>query len=412
VTEQPTGRPPADDEDVAAAPTGDAGVQAAAGTRSAAAGDPAAPGPAAGDDESVARPPSRRAAILRTSLVVGILLLVFGVILPRFVDYEEVIATFESLTPSQFALMMLLTAGAWLVSGLPFWALVPGLSIWRGTEAYLILSGIGASVPMGPWNMAVLWVTMRGWGVSIRAATSGIALYGVINQLNRLAMPLFALILLALSGSTPDNSGWAWVIAILSIVIMVVATGVLVAIARSERVADAIARLVERTRDWVLRRLGRSSGSDVRASVRRFRDQLGELLRQRGVLTMIVGILGQFAWCFVLIIALRIVGVPGDVLHPAEVLAVFALTSVITIIPIAPGGAGIPEILYIAGLTTIAGTSWESAITAGVMLFRLFQWFLPIPVAWVLLKATRRGKPVLPTMGELRGFAHDEAAPA
>ena len=97
-------------------------------------------------------------------------------------------------------------------------------------------------------------------------------------------------------------------------------------------------------------------------------------------------------------------------LTPVEVLAVFALTSVITIIPIAPGGAGIPEILYIAGLTAIAGPSYEALITAGVMLFRMFQWFLPIPIAWILLKVVRRGRPTLPTTGELRAYAKGDAA--
>jgi uncharacterized protein (TIRG00374 family) len=375
-------------------------------------GDPATRTRAPGDDESITRPPSRRAAILRTGLVVGVLALVFGVILPRFVDYADVVAAFQALTLPQLLLMVVLVFGAWLVSGLPFWALVPGLSLLRATEGYLILSGIGASVPLGPWNMGVLWVVMRGWGVSIRAATSGIALYGVLNQLTRLAIPLFALIILTVTGSRPSSNGWPWFIAVLSAVIMLVATGVLVAVARSERVADAIAAFIERTRDWLYRRLKREGGSDIRAAVHKFRDELGELLRAKGLLAMVVGILGQFAWCIVLIVALRIVGVPEDVLAPAEVLAVFALTSVITIIPIAPGGAGIPEILYIAGLSAIAGPEWEGLITAGVMLFRLFQWFLPIPIAWILLKVTRRGRPVLPTMGELRAFTQDEGAPA
>ncbi len=373
---------------------------------------PATPSPVPGDDESITRPPSRRAAILRTSLVVGVLVFVFGILLPRFVDYSDVVAAFQALTLPQLLLMVVLTFGAWLVAGLLFWTLVPGLSLLRATEGYLILSGIGASVPLGPWNMGVLWVVMRGWGVSIRAATSGIALYGVINQLNRLAIPLFALILLTITGSRPSSNGWAWFIAVLSAVIMVVATGVLVAVARSERVADAIAGFIERARDWLYRRLKREGGSDVKAAVHKFRDELGELLRTKGVLAMVVGILGQFAWCIVLIVALRIVGVPEGVLVPAEVLAVFALTSVITIIPIAPGGAGIPEILYIAGLSAIAGPEWEGLITAGVMLFRLFQWFLPIPIAWILLKVTRRGRPVLPTMGELRAFTQDEGAAA
>jgi len=371
---------------------------------------PTAAVPAAGDEEPITRPPSRRAAILRTALVLGVLALVFLVILPRFVDYGEVVAAFQSLTLPQLLLMMVLVAGAWLVAGLLFWALVPGLSLLRATEGYLILSGIGASVPLGPWNMGVLWVVMRGWGVSIRSATSGIALYGVINQLNRLAIPLFALVFLGLTGTRPADNGWATVIAVLSAVIMVVATGILVAVARSERVADAIARMIERARDWLYARLKRTGGADIKAAVHRFRDELGELLRQRGVLAMTVGILGQFAWCIVLIVALRIVGVPGDVLAPSAVLAVFALVSVITIIPIAPGGAGIPEILYIAGLSAIAGPQWEGLITAGVMLFRLFQWFLPIPIAWVLLKVVRRGHPTLPTTSELRAYAGDGAA--
>ena len=41
--------------------------------------------------------------------------------------------------------------------------------------------GIGASVPFGPWNMGVLWVVLRGWGIPNIPATSGIALYGVVH---------------------------------------------------------------------------------------------------------------------------------------------------------------------------------------------------------------------------------------
>jgi uncharacterized membrane protein YbhN (UPF0104 family) len=103
-------------------------------------------------------------------------------------------------------------------------------------------------------------------------------------------------------------------------------------------------------------------------------------------------------------VALRLCGVPADVLTPLDVLAVFALTSVITIIPIAPGGAGVPELLYIAGLTSIA-PGYEAQITAGVFLFRLYVWFLPIPIAWILLKLVRRAARCCRRPGELRSYA-------
>ena len=56
-------------------------------------------------------------------------------------------------------------------------------------------------------------------------------------------------------------------------------------------------------------------------------------------------------------------------------------------------------------LTAIAGDSWEGLITAGVFLFRLYAWFLPIPLAWILLKIVRRGQPMWPTTAELKTMA-------
>ena len=373
---------------------------------------PSDPVPAGADDvpdEAVGgKPPSRRAAILRTGLVIGILVLVFGVILPRFVDYQDVIDTFRSLTILEFGVMLLCTAIAWLVSGAMFAVLVPGTKLVRGTQAYLILSGIGASVPMGPWNMAVLWAVMRGWGVAIKAATSGIALYGIINTLTRLVTPALALLFLAAAGLLGEQeAGFAILIAILCTVVLIVAIGLMLAIVRSDRSAHWVADASQRIAASVARRLGRPKAPDVASGLWAFRNQLGEVVRQHGLSAMIVGTIGQLVWCGVLIVALRIVGIASGTLTPAEVLAVFAMTSVITIIPIAPGGAGIPELLYIAGLTAIAGPSYEALITAGVMLFRMFQWFLPIPIAWVLLKVVRRGRPMLPTPTELRAFAKD-----
>jgi uncharacterized membrane protein YbhN (UPF0104 family) len=82
----------------------------------------------------------------------------------------------------------------------------------------------------------------------------------------------------------------------------------------------------------------------------------------------------------------------------------------ITIIPLSPGGAGVSEILFISAFTTIAGTGYEAAITAGVFLYRMYFWFVPIPLAWILMKVARGGKPILPTTSELRDYAKGEPA--
>jgi uncharacterized membrane protein YbhN (UPF0104 family) len=364
------------------------------------------------DPAAAAAPPSRRAALLRSGLILGVLFVVFVVILPRYIDYEEVLQAFEALTLEQFVVMAILGAIAWVVSGLIFSALVPGLSWLRGTASWLILSGIGASIPFGPWNMGVLWVVMRGWRIPNAPATSGIALYGVINILSRLFLPLMAVVALALTGGLAGrpNQGAVWAISIISIVVFVVVSALIVAIVRSERVADSLGRTGQRTTDWILRRLGRTGSPDVSGAIHRFRDQFGEVLRARGAVALALAVGSQIAWTIVLLVALRVCGVPESALTPGEVFAVYGLVMVITIIPLSPGGAGVPELLLISGFSTIAGTQYQSEITAGVFLYRAFYWFLPIPLAWILLKVVRRGKSMLPTTAELKANARGEPA--
>jgi uncharacterized membrane protein YbhN (UPF0104 family) len=373
-------------------------------------------GPGVGDDSlptsgPAQAVPSRRAAVARSAFVIGVLVVVFGLILPRFIDYDEVIAAFRDLTFQQLLLMTGLAVVAWAINGLPFVVLIPGLSIRRGTQSYLILGGIGASIPLGPWNMGILWVVVRGWGVGVHAATSGIGLYGVINQLGKLATPLLAWIALLAVGTRGQAPQLAIVLTALSTVVLFVAIGLMVAILRSDRAASWLARTGQRVATSILARLGREGRPDVDGAIRRFRGELGEVVRRRGLAAFGAAVLAQLTWCFVLIAALRIVGIRDSVLSAADIFAVFALVNVLTIIPISPGGAGVPELLYIAGLSAIAGAQNESVIAAGVFLFRLFQWFVPIPIAWVLLKVARRGKPMLPTTAELRAYARDDAAP-
>ncbi len=101
---------------------------------------------------------------------------------------------------------------------------------------------------------------------------------------------------------------------------------------------------------------------------------------------------------------------PDQAISAGEVFAVYALVMCITIIPLSPGGAGVPELLFISAFSTLAGPQYQAAVTAGVFLYRLYFWFVPIPLAWILLKVARRGKPMLPTTSELRDYAKGDAA--
>jgi uncharacterized membrane protein YbhN (UPF0104 family) len=360
------------------------------------------------DPASQAAPPSRRSAILRSGFIIVVLLVVFGVILPATgVNYSEVIAAFAALEPQQGIVITALGLLAWVMSGAIFAALIPRLGVIRGTESWLILSGIGSSVPFGPWNMGVLWVVVRGWNIANIPATSGIALYGIVNELSRLALPVIAVGALVITDGVPTdaNLGGAWTIALISIVAFFVVTGFIIAIVRSEKVADWIGAKSQAIVDWTLHRLGRKDAPNVDRSVHHFRDQLGDVIRRRGAASIAIAVASQFIWSIVLIAALRVCGVPDSALTSGAIFAVYALVMVITIIPLSPGGAGVPELLFISAFTAIAGDQYSAAITAGVFLYRLYFWFIPIPLAWIFLKVARRGKSMLPSSTELKAFA-------
>ena len=167
--------------------------------------------PAQDSPVTAAAPPSRRAALMRSGLIIGVLIVVFGIIIPQYIDYNDVVDAFKALTLDQFLVITALGAFAWVVSGLIFCALIEGLPWIRGAMSWLILAGIGASVPFGPWNMGVLWVVIRGWGVGKAPATSGVALYGVINILSRMFLPLVGIVALAIGGdlASAKNAGAA-----------------------------------------------------------------------------------------------------------------------------------------------------------------------------------------------------------
>ena len=90
-------------------------------------------------------------------------------------------------------------------------------------------------------------------------------------------------------------------------------------------------------------------------------------------------------------------------LPTAIIFAGVAAVFVITVLPISPGGAGVPDLLFISFYTTYTGGADSSGISAAVMLYRAFQWFLPIPISWILLGISRRGKSLLPTSAEFKG---------
>jgi uncharacterized membrane protein YbhN (UPF0104 family) len=388
-------------------------------------GSPAVPGPGGeatdvrlpGETPSVASPkslpafaysapPSRRMTILKGVIVVGFMVFVFGVLLPRYVDYAEVIASLQALSLQQFAVVTGLAFIAWVLSSSVQAALLPGLGLRHSTISWLCGQGVSNVIP-GPVDLAVRYILYRQWGHPPEPSSLSIVLAGVFDQLACLSMPVVAVLVLAAEGTgVAELKGFA----ILGVAIIVAIFIAGYAVLRSEKLAYKVGQITERIVGWVFRLLRRPTPKGIPERTLAVRLDVKDLLLSRGLLAYASDLSGRAFYGVVFIVCLRETGVPADALSAGVILAVYAAVGILLILPIAPGGAGTPQVLYIAGLTAIGGDEWGVEVSAGVFLFFVVQWVMPTIIGWVTLVLERRGRPLLST-GD-RAPAPPAAAPA
>jgi uncharacterized protein (TIRG00374 family) len=118
------------------------------------------------------------------------------------------------------------------------------------------------------------------------------------------------------------------------------------------------------------------------------------LVAGRWQLLSLTAVVSHLSLFLVLLAALRATGV-GAAVSVGEVLTAFAVVRLALVVPITPGGAGLTEV-GLSGLLVAAGGP-EAEVLAGVLVFRMLTWLVPIPLgglaylAWSRTGAARRG---------------------
>ena len=354
---------------------------------------------------STARPDTRAGSPLRHALTgpvgrmvvsVTVVVAVFAGVLPQMADYGEAWRLVRRLTAPE-AGVIAAVAVVNLLSYAPLWmAALPGLNLWRAVMVDLSSTAISNTVPVGfAFGVGTTAAMFHSFGFPPAVITRGIALTGIWNNLVKLAMPALALAGLLLVSDAPAGLAVA---ALLGIVVLLAVVGALLATVTHRQAGAAVAGAAERLATRVARLNGSRGPTGWVVRAERFRLDSLDLLRHRwGALTA-AAVASHAALFLVLLTCLRAVDGRGAQVHWMVVLAVFAVTRLVTLVPITPGALGVAELSYVAGLT--AGGVGPDAAAAAVLLFRGLTWFLPIPLglgAWVLW---RRGVGRVPSTAE------------
>jgi uncharacterized membrane protein YbhN (UPF0104 family) len=340
-------------------------------------------------DASAGTPAARRGtAWIRVGIAAALLALVFAVLLPRMVDYGAMMAALGALTAGQVAVLAAVTGVAYVANAVPYKILVQPVS-WPGVVGADIAGRAVASTIPGPMDLVTRLVLYNQWRIPMDAASAGLVLGGLLETVSALVLPLLALAGILLSGSPVEAAGvWLAAIGVLVLAAAAVVFGVLVE-------SEPVARRLGAALDWAARHLyalvHRSPPSGIPEAVLDIRARLRDLSNRRGAAAFGAAVAAKLAWFLVLETALRACGVGPEVLPPATVLAAMAVVSIVALIPLTPGAVGVSEMTYVALFSSAVDPAYAAQVAAAVLLYRVAQWLVPVPLGWSLLLVMRRG---------------------
>jgi len=323
--------------------------------------------------------------------MVAALAFVFGWLLPRFIDYDEVWEALRELDGWEVAALLVLGLARIPTEALMYRAFLPGLGLPRGSEAYLS-SNFAGQLPPPPSASVVQYGYFRAGGYA--SDTSGLAAFGsfVFPTIGRFLLPLVALVLLILTG---EVTGTVWLAGGLSVAVSGVAGVASYFFLRRERVARRLGAKLQRPLSWTLVKLKRDPIADGAGTAAAMRTKVLAVLR-RGWALGSIGVAANLALTYlILLAALRFVGISATELPAAEAFAAFAIAFWAgAVFPITGSGLGVVDAVLIAVMIELGNAS-DDALLAAALLWRVFYSVLALPLGAITLARFRKANPEL-----------------
>lgn len=332
---------------------------------------------------------------LSIGITIVVLIAVFGFVLPKVADYRAIVDYIGDISLKDW--LILGAISLWFLFAYPI-VLTTAMRSLKLREAFvnhMAGTAVTNSLPGGgALALGLNYAMYLSWGFTPESVSAGLLAAGVWDWYARIALPILAVVVIALFGQAV---GWMWAVSIGGTLWVAFSVWLLVKVLRSdsfaESVAGWVARVVERVASWIHR-----EPPDTYTAVLQFRTDLRSVLStQAGKLTLAT-IGNHMAMASLYTASIYAVGVTTEDIPIPWVVLSFALGRFLVMIPVSPGGLGLVDLGWI-GLLTLG---WQTAnpgepvdtdlIAAGVLLFRALSLFPPIPIGrgtWIFWRANR-----------------------
>lgn len=328
------------------------------------------------DDEDVmaSDAPTTKQRIIRVLVVVAVFVVVFGWLLPQFIDYELVWEALTSLTLQDLIVLSFLSIIRVPTEAMVYRAMLPGLSLRTGSEAYLS-SNVAANVMPPGVSSVVQYAYFRNDGFDNQASTTGALGTFVFPQAARIVLPIVAFVVLLAAGDVDSET---LIITGISVALVAVIAVLIWLVGRSETSARWLGAQLGRMISWVLVKFHKDPIGDLGDQVVDFRDNAFAIVRERWLFGTIAVTLNLGLTYLILVASLRAVGVEASQLGPAVTFACFAVAFFAgVVIPITGSGLGIVDVVMVSALSaSVTGSVDVNVIVAAVVLWRLFYGLL------------------------------------
>jgi hypothetical protein len=265
----------------------------------------------------------RLARLIQAGIAIVVVGAAFIGVLPRISDLDRVWTIVRSLSWTE--MLILIALSAWNV--VTYWpmlvAAMPGLTLGQAAVVCQSSTSVAMTLPGGgAIAVGVSYAMYTSWGFSPASIALSTLLTGVVNMSFKFLLPVASLAALALNGESDTE---LLSTAVAGVVVVLATSAILAGMLRRERFAHRIGVLVGAVASFLLRLVRRPAVGEWGDAALRFRTNLIQILRDRGLLLATAEVVSQLSLFLVLLASLRFVGVPdsrvswdGHPHHPGE----------------------------------------------------------------------------------------------
>jgi uncharacterized protein (TIRG00374 family) len=316
----------------------------------------------------------------------GVVVGIFVGVMPRIANYGDVWATIRDMTWLELTTLLLIGVWNLVTYWLVLTAVLPGLTYPQAAVSNQASTAISNTLPAGgALGVGVTYAMYSSWGFTGADVTRSVVVSGIWNNFVKLGLPVVALALLA---ATEDVApGWL-VAALVGVAVLVGSIVIFGLTLKSDWLAERLGNGLGRLVSWFKRLFRRPPVEAWGAAAVRFRNNTAGLLRKRWLRLTVSTLISHLSLYVLMLVSLRLLGVPASDVTAPEALAAFALVRLVTALPITPGGIGVVELGLSAALVVAGGS--EAPVVAAVLVYRTLTYALQIPIGlacWVVWRA-------------------------